>query len=69
MSNRDYAFCAHGIGDKVHIDDDKSIEAVVTGILIRRNATMSQHIQCECSWFASGGQQVQWIDDWRLSNA
>lgn len=52
-------------GDRVHIDGDSSITAVVTAICFRpdRAAVM------EISWFHDGDSKSAWIEDLRLTNA
>lgn len=62
MSNRyDIPF---SIEDRVHIDGDKSITAVVIGVLFRR-----QGFQLEVAWFNGGSHRTAWIDLFRLTSA
>ena len=49
-------------GQRVYIDDDKSIIARVTGFLFRDN-----YRTAECSWFHNGKAESAWIELWRIS--
>ncbi len=48
-------------GDRVTIDDDKSIVATVVGLLLR-----PRDYQIEISWFANGAHHSAWFDEYRL---
>ena len=50
------------IGDRVIIDGDASIKAVVIGFMIQRSRT-----QYQLAWFANGIAQEDWFEDWRLT--
>jgi len=52
------------IGDRVHVDGDSSISAVVTAVLWR-----TENPQLEITWWHNGAQQSCWVADWRLSHA
>lgn len=52
-------------GDKVHIDQDKSIQGVVIGFKwMTKDAVI-----VEVAWMANGSSHDGWFDDWRLSFA
>jgi hypothetical protein len=53
----DYAF-----GERVHIDGDRDLVAVVTGFCWRKQAH-----EVEVSWFCNGDLKTVWVADWRLS--
>lgn len=50
------------IGDRVHIDGDSSLTAVVTAVLFRSSCP-----QCEVSWI-SDNARTAWIETWRLTH-
>ena len=50
------------MGDRVNIDGDKSITAIVVGLLFRGDAC-----EVECSWIANGVNHESWIRAWRLT--
>jgi len=52
------------IEDRVVVDKDKSIVAVIVAILIESNG----HISYKCSYFHEGRQELVWFDQWRLSH-
>lgn len=54
----------YSIGEKVFIDKDRSITAVVIGLLVRR-----QGVQVEVAWFNNGSHQTAWVDQFRLSSS
>lgn len=54
------------IGDKVTIDNDKSIVAVITGLTIRGAIPQAPLVQYEASWFHNGNAQQAWIEEWRI---
>lgn len=51
-------------GARVHIDGEAMIAATVTAHTFRGGL-----LQIECQWFANGGLQSVWIEEWRLSRA
>jgi hypothetical protein len=51
------------IGDRVLIDNDQSLQAVVIGILLQRG-----RILYDLTWFANGIKQNDYFEDWRLTN-
>jgi hypothetical protein len=52
-------------GDKVLIDGDSSIKAVVIGFKwLTKNAVV-----IEAAWMANGASHAGWFDDWRLEFA
>ena len=53
------------IGDRVHIDDDKNLVAIVTALIIR---THGLHL-VECSWITNGESKGPNIEPWRLTKA
>lgn len=57
--------CIYGIGEKVHIDEDKSITGIVTCIEIRKKDV----IRYEVSWIQSGDAKFIVFDEWRLTAA
>lgn len=65
MSNNSKAvyYPEFGFGDKVIIDNEKSLVGIVTGILWR--STLSQ---VEVSWFHSGTHHSEWFAEWRISH-
>lgn len=50
------------LGDRVEIDADASVKAVVIGVLFRFAGQ-----ECELSWMHNGGHQSAWIASWRLT--
>lgn len=52
------------LGTRVHIDDDTSIKAVVTGFLVR-----AHQMQFEVAWFNNGSSHSAWLDEFRLTEA
>lgn len=52
------------ISDRVHIDDEKSIVGVVTGLL-RENTGGSVRV----SWFNAGEMREHWLPEWRVTPA
>lgn len=52
------------LGDRVLIDGDASIVAVVTAYAWR-----GERAELEICWFHNGGQQSLWIGEWRLTLA
>lgn len=52
------------IGDRVHIDEDKSIKGRVIGILVREGG-----VEYDVAWFNNGAQVTAWIASFRLSEA
>lgn len=58
-------YTAYDNGDKVTIDGDKSIVAVVTGITLR--GTSEPFLtQYDVAWFHNGQANSAWIEEWRL---
>lgn len=53
-----------GFGDKVILDGDKSLVAVVIAILWR-----SSQCQIEVAWIHAGDAKSSYVDEWRLSLA
>lgn len=51
-------------GDRVHIDDDDSIAATVTGFCWRTHRS-----EVEVKWFNNGEECATWVSEWRLSLA
>jgi hypothetical protein len=54
----------HPIGSKVHIDGDKSITAMVTGVLFYGYGALY-----EVSWFNEGVVETEKLDTFRLERA
>ncbi|HVJ72065.1 MAG TPA: hypothetical protein VM531_11270 [Sphingomicrobium sp.] len=52
------------IGQRVHVDTDASIVAVVTGVLFRE----VRH-EVEIAWFCNGSNYSAWVPEFRLSKA
>lgn len=50
-------------GDRVWIDGEGSIEAVVTALQFRSDRAP----MVELSWIHNGTNQVAWFEDWRLT--
>ena len=57
--------CKFGIGDRVHIDTDLSITAVVMSIEWKRPDV----VRYELSWLCNGDAKFIIFDEWRLSPA
>lgn len=49
------------LGDKVIIDDDKSIKTTVTGFLFEKDKE-----QVRVEWFSNGDAKSLWVDTWRV---
>lgn len=65
MSNSHKVYeAAFPIGDRVFIDGDTTLHAVVTAVLWR-----VERPQVECSWFHNGDSRCAWIEQWRLEKA
>jgi len=54
----------YGFGDRVLIDGDASIRAVVTAFVFRGGAVL-----IEVSWISNGASHSERIEDFRLSRA
>lgn len=52
---------AIAIADRVHIDGDESVVAVVTALLFR-----TDRCEVEISWMNQGVMQVCWVPSWRV---
>ena len=50
--------------DRVHIDNDSSIIAVVTGMSFSESG-----LKVCCNWFSNGDSKEAWFEEWRLSEA
>ena len=50
--------------DKVHVDDDRSITAIVTGFSFSESG-----VKVCLNWFANGDNKEAWFEEWRLSEA
>jgi hypothetical protein len=56
------------IGERVHIDGDRSISAVVTAVTFRGNGLPSEHqVVLTVAWFVNGGLHEHAIEDWRVT--
>lgn len=53
------------LGQLVHIDDDKSIRAVITGFCWRT----TREPTVEISWFANGDSKTAWVEESRVKDA
>lgn len=62
LPNPKFVELPFGFGDKVYIDGDKSIIAVVTAFNFR-----TERCEVECAWFSNGDAKSAWFSSWRLS--
>ena len=53
------------IGDRVHIDGDKSLTATVTALMYRTGGL----VMCEVAWISNGDSKAPNIEPWRLTRA
>jgi hypothetical protein len=56
--------CEFNIKDRVIVDGDEGVKAVVTGV-------MFQYAGCsvQIGWFNNGSAMSAWVEDWRLTHA
>lgn len=54
--------CKFELNERVHIDEDKSITAVVTQICFNGGG-----VQYEVQWFNNGSLQEKWVYEFRIS--
>lgn len=55
------------IGEPVHIDGDKSITAIVTGLMAEGED--GQHHSIRVAWVHNGDTKEVWLQEWRLDRA
>jgi hypothetical protein len=58
------------LGERVHIDGDRSISAVVVAVTFRGNNVPDdeQHqVVLTVAWFVNGGLHEHAIEDWRVT--
>lgn len=53
----------YNFGDRVHIDGDRSIAAIVVGLRFHAHDYL-----CEVSWWRDGSLELAWVDQWRLES-
>jgi hypothetical protein len=55
---------AYHLGEEVHIDGDRSLRAIVTGVLFRNSSP-----SYELSWVHNGTSCSAWVEPYRVTGA